>query len=219
MNRKSIIWLLFSTVIVLLSITLFVFNDSQRAVSNNIKDYKEIPSISGQPVLGSDDAPIVIVEFGDYKCPSCKNWKDDIFEKLNKEYIKTGKVKFSYINVLFHGDESIISSLSAEYVNEYYPEKYWEYHNTLYNNQEDEFTFEAIAKVVNNIAKLDEEKVSQALADGKMKTQLQKDIELGNEYEIQQTPTIFINNFKVTDPFNYSLMKKIIEKELEKENE
>ncbi|MBI5377011.1 MAG: thioredoxin domain-containing protein, partial [Thaumarchaeota archaeon] len=28
----------------------------------------------GSPVLGSPDAPITIIEFGDYQCPQCNKW-------------------------------------------------------------------------------------------------------------------------------------------------
>lgn len=50
--------------------------------------------IEGRPYLGSDDAPIVIVEFTDYQCPFCQRFHNDTFPKLKENYIDTGKVRF-----------------------------------------------------------------------------------------------------------------------------
>ena len=67
-----------------------------------------------QPTLGSSNAPITVVELGDFKCPACKAWGENIFPQLIEDYVDTGKVKFSLVNVLFHGDESKLGSVAAE---------------------------------------------------------------------------------------------------------
>lgn len=83
---------------------VFLLNKEDK---NNQSDTKGAhPPIEQQPTLGNEDATVSIVEFGDYKCPSCKAWGEKVFPQLEEEFIKTGKAKFSYINVLFHGKES-----------------------------------------------------------------------------------------------------------------
>ncbi|MBR3218117.1 MAG: thioredoxin domain-containing protein, partial [Exiguobacterium sp.] len=59
-------------------------------------------SIEGQPTLGNPDAKVSVVEFGDYKCPSCKQWGETIYPQLKADYLDKEDVSFSYINVLFH---------------------------------------------------------------------------------------------------------------------
>ena len=44
--------------------------------------------------LGSDDAPVTMVEFTDYQCPFCRSFETASFAQLKKEYIDTGKVRF-----------------------------------------------------------------------------------------------------------------------------
>ena len=34
--------------------------------------------VSGQPTLGESNAPVTVVEYGDFKCPSCKAWGEMI---------------------------------------------------------------------------------------------------------------------------------------------
>jgi len=47
-----------------------------------------------RPSLGSDRAPIVVVEFGSYKCSHCEEFLQRVFPQLNEQYIKTGKVQW-----------------------------------------------------------------------------------------------------------------------------
>lgn len=50
-------------------------------------------SISGQSI-GNKNAPITLVEFTDYQCPFCKQFQTTVFDRLKKDYIDTGKVRF-----------------------------------------------------------------------------------------------------------------------------
>ncbi|KFN04300.1 thioredoxin family protein [Bacillus clarus] len=67
------------------------------------KVIKDLPPIGKQPTLGKEDAQISVVEFGDYKCPARKAWGERIFPQLQKDYIDTGKVKFSplFFSIIF----------------------------------------------------------------------------------------------------------------------
>ena len=47
-----------------------------------------------RPSLGSDQAPIVVVEFGSYKCAHCQEFLERVFPELNEKFIKTGKVQW-----------------------------------------------------------------------------------------------------------------------------
>jgi len=51
-------------------------------------------SAAGRPMLGSEDAPITIVEFTDYQCPYCQQFHLTTFSVLKKDYIDTGKLRF-----------------------------------------------------------------------------------------------------------------------------
>src|SRR5699024_2682758 len=124
-------------VIVAVIIALVVIYDNN-SESNEGKMVDEQQLTDGQPTLGDTDAPVTVVEFGDYKCPACKVWGEDIFPQLVSDYIDTGKVKFSFINVLFHGEESKLGSLAAESVYKQNPDAYWDFHKALFKEQPSE---------------------------------------------------------------------------------
>lgn len=44
--------------------------------------------------LGRADAPLTLVEFADYQCPFCRQFQSTVFQRLKKEYIDTGKLRF-----------------------------------------------------------------------------------------------------------------------------
>ena len=58
---------------------------------------------NGSPVLGSESAPITIVEFGDYQCEACYAWFHNTRDTLIDNYIETGKAKLIFVDLPFLG--------------------------------------------------------------------------------------------------------------------
>jgi protein-disulfide isomerase len=50
---------------------------------------------SGDVMLGSDKAPVTIIEYASMTCPHCAHFSTTTFPELKKRYIDTGKVRFS----------------------------------------------------------------------------------------------------------------------------
>ena len=89
---------------------------------------------NGSPILGSESAPVTIVEFGDYQCEACYHWFHNTRATLIDNYIETGKAKLVFIDMPFLGRDSITAA-QASYCAED-QKKYWEYHTMLYNFQD-----------------------------------------------------------------------------------
>ena len=51
---------------------------------------------NGSPFLGNPDAPITILEWGDYQCTFCYKFHQNTLKIIDEEYIKTGKVKMVF---------------------------------------------------------------------------------------------------------------------------
>jgi protein-disulfide isomerase len=50
----------------------------------------------GDIVLGSDKAPVTIIEYASMTCPHCAHFSEHTFPELQKRYIDTGKVRFIF---------------------------------------------------------------------------------------------------------------------------
>lgn len=87
----------------------------------------------GSPILGSVNAPITIVEFGDYQCPQCDKWFREVSPSIEDNYIKTGKANLVFVDLAFFGPDSTKAAEASYCAND--QGKYWEFHNLLYSNQ------------------------------------------------------------------------------------
>ncbi len=50
----------------------------------------------GDVMLGSDKAPVTIIEYASMTCPHCAHFSTETFPELQKRYIDTGKVRFIF---------------------------------------------------------------------------------------------------------------------------
>lgn len=214
--------LFFITIIVVIAVVIMVFINNQDNEKDAYTSFEEAPSIEGQPVLGEVESTVQVVEFGDFKCPACKQWGETIYPQLVEDYVDTNQVSFSYINVLFHGDESKLGSVAAEAVHQLEPDSYWVFHKGLFDKQPENgqhdsvwLTTEVLEEVVAETTSIPQEDLLAEMKKSVTIEAVNHDTSLVNEYEVKLTPTIMINEKMVTDPFDYDSIKRLIEEELE----
>lgn len=87
---------------------------------------------NGSPYLGDPNAPITLVEFGDYQCFFCNKYFHDTEHELVENYVETGKVKIIFKDFTIIGPDSISAAHAAHCADD--QGLFWEYHDTLYNN-------------------------------------------------------------------------------------
>ncbi|MHA7964789.1 DsbA family protein [Paenibacillus sp. CAU 1782] len=221
-NKSSRTLVIYTLVIIVIFGTLFVMNQAGEKKAKGNQATAEAPSISGQPIAGTETAKISIVEFGDYKCPSCKAWGEQVWPQLKRDYIDTGIASFAYINTLFHGAESKLAAQASEalYINA--PDRFWEFHKALFDEQPDidhDSLWVTEAKVLEVatavVPDLDLESFKQDMASAEIQEKLDQDQAQVDKFNIQQTPTIMVNNIVIANPFDYDAIKKAIEQEIQ----
>lgn len=187
---KKIFWIIGLVVVVIVGLIMLTDAGEKSAVL----DYAD------QPFLGEASAPVEIVEFGDYKCPSCKDFNDNLFPIIYKDFVETGKAKFYFMNYSFIAADSTTAALFAETVyQELGSEKFWKFHELLFENQKPNaeqtnyFTEEFLEQLLSEVASSDEvEKVTAAYQNHEGESALKKDMKTANSLNISSTPTVFI---------------------------
>ena len=110
------------------------FTTSETVNLDMQRQHGTVSTAMGSPILGDPNAPITIIEFGDYQCHQCYNWFHNSKPAIKENYIATGKVNLVFVDLAFLGRDSP-KAAQASYCAEDQGQ-YWEYHNTLYNYQE-----------------------------------------------------------------------------------
>jgi len=87
---------------------------------------------NGSPILGNPNAPVTLVEFGDYQCHFCNVFFHSTEEDILKKYVETGKVRVIFKDYNIIGADSVNASHGAHCAND--QELFWEYHDILYTN-------------------------------------------------------------------------------------
>lgn len=174
-----------------------------------------------QPYVGEESAPVQIVEFGDYKCPVCKDFNESFFPQIEKEFVETGKAKFYFMNFPFINVDSERSALFAETVyQELGNEAFWKFHEMLYSKQPEDtkyekmdiFTESFLEETLKETASDKEvEKVVKAFQEKKSEDAVEQDETHVEKLGVTGTPTLFING-KQFEGNSFEDFKEIVEK-------
>lgn len=50
-------------------------------------------------IIGSASATVWMIIISDFQCPFCKQWHDESWEAIRKEFVETGKIRVAYMNL------------------------------------------------------------------------------------------------------------------------
>ncbi|MCA1615160.1 MAG: thioredoxin domain-containing protein [Acidobacteria bacterium] len=157
-----------------------------------------------QPSKGDAAAPVMIVEFTDYQCPSCAR-QHPVLERLLDEYGGRVRLVVRDFPLEQHAD-AFKAAEAAEAARE--QGKYWEYAAVLMQNQSEL----GVAKLKEYAVRLglDRAKFNAALDSGRFGDKVRRDLQDGFRLGVSSTPSIFVNGRRASDR-TYESLKASIE--------
>ncbi|MCR4328872.1 MAG: DsbA family protein [Patescibacteria group bacterium] len=148
-------------------------------------------------VLGDEDAPVTMIEYGDYQCPYCGVFFNDIEPKIRDEYVKTGKVKLIFRNFQFLGPESYAAGEAAECARA--QGKFWTYHDALYrveiadeHENNGNLTRDLFMRLAEETG-LDSVSFGTCIDSHTYASLVESEVEGGRAVGVNATPTSFVN--------------------------
>ncbi|MHA0858465.1 DsbA family protein [Paenibacillus sp. CMAA1364] len=221
---RRIMWITGAGIIIL-AIVLLVLN--QKTDDNTSMEQGVSFPYENLPMIGKADAPVKIVEFGDYKCPPCANFAQQFKPQLMKDFIDKGLVSFYFMNylVVSPDKDSNTAALAAQSVYHQSKEEFWKYYHAIFDNQKDHDTIWATPEYLVELARQENIAVDYDLlaSDIKNKT-YQDEVDEHQQFAIKNnvrsTPTIFINGheFKPELGFDYNNLAQAIRDEVALQN-
>jgi len=218
MKSKIIIPIIITLVVVLAAAALYPTLSETESINLDMnRSSGTINTSMGSPVLGSPDAPVTIIEFGDYQCSNCKRWFLESKPKIISNLIDTGKSNLIFVDIAFLGKDSLPAA-SATYCAEEQG-KYWDYHGLLYSNQMGTDTGWANSERLKAFAfdlGLDMDLFSSCLDSGKYDKRVRFNTNEATKNGVNSTPIFIIvgpdgKQIMVSGAQPYSVFEEIIE--------
>lgn len=196
--------------VVLLMVGIFLLNKTSPKISSNNEVY-QIDYSKGQKI-GSDSAKVKLVEFSDLQCPACKTAQPFV-EKIiadnkNIQFIYRHYPLTQHLNAKAAANAAEEAGVQG---------KFWEMHQKLFETQE---RWEGLANpndFFGDLARelgLDENKVKDAITKNKFNEVIQNDLNDGNSYGLNATPTFYLNGKKL-ELSNYDQLEDQVKKALQ----
>jgi protein-disulfide isomerase len=166
--------------------------------------------VDDDPALGSEDAPITIIEFSDYECPYCRQWHTEVYSQLLDTY--GDQIRFVYRDFPL---ESIHANAipAAQAANcAFEQDNFWDYHDKLFS-MELGLSPDAYLEYASQLG-LDEEQFQECIDSGRYQEEVQSDFEFAANLGVRSTPTFFINGIAVVGAQPFEIFEQVIEREL-----
>lgn len=189
-----------------------------RASAVNIADV----DTRNEPFIGRPDAPVTLAYWGDFQCPFCKRFDLETLPTLVTRYVETGKLKVVFKDYQFLGPDSQTAGLAAKAVWELYPDRYFAWHQAMYEAQDQEHggfgDKESIIKLTRTISGIDADKVASLIVQKQSEYQQEQDADQaeGAQFGINGTPGFVIGTQIVSGAQPASVFTKLIDAELNK---
>lgn len=167
----------------------------------------EIP-IANNPTRGPADAPVTIVEFSDFRCGFCGRFARETLQPLLASY--PDDVQFVYRDFVIFGQESYEAALASECAHD--QDKFWEYHNILFDNQQNmgREQFISFAEETG----MDVDTFTTCFDNETHRDDIIADVSYAQDLGLTGTPTFFINGRVVSGAQPLDFFKRMIDEEL-----
>ena len=158
-----------------------------------------VPSADDDPSMGSDTAPVTIIEFSDYQCPFCARFYAETLPMIKSEYIDTGIARLVYRDFPLQNihPNAVAAAVAAECADD--QGAYWDYHDTLFetiqmwNGLDTAAAVEEFKAYASDLG-IETETFGECLDSGKYIQEVASDYSDGVSYGVEGTPAFFVGN-------------------------
>lgn len=167
--------------------------------------------------IGNDNAPVTLIVFSDYQCPGCGQFATRIKPMLEANEVQAGKLKVIYYDMPLTSihDHAFLAARAARCAGD--QGKYWEMHQALFQHQSD-WSFSRTApirafKEYAASAGVDQGAFDSCLESDRFAETVTANAMLAEQLGVNATPTVIINNRRISDPFDYPGIARLIAEE------
>jgi protein-disulfide isomerase len=203
----------------------YVSKDYKKIVRGTVYDSAENPfkknldkiKTEGRPSLGTQGAPVVLVEFTDFECPYCREEAKRLRDNLLKDFPKEVHFYFMDFPLETLHPWAKSAAIAGQCIFKQNADVFWEYHDWIFEHQDEITTLNLNEKIMEfaKDKKVDGLQLSRCMANKTTEAEVVKTQEMGASLEVNSTPTIFVNGRKLAGAIDWPDLKRVIEYEIE----
>jgi len=145
-------------------------------------------------IEGSDSAKVWVVEISDFQCPFCKEWHDETYAAVKRDYVDSGKIRFAYINFPLPGHRNAWPAAEAAMCVAAQG-KFWPMHDALFATQKSWETLSDPSAYLDSLAVssgVDSIAYHGCVSKHEMRALIQADIDRATSSGVNSTPSFNI---------------------------
>lgn len=204
-QQRSQLYLIAAAAVVVVVIgALIVLNNRTQAQIAAPPVVSSLPAeLVDRNVKGSPDARVLITEFSDFQCPSCKGFAEGTAKIIEEEYIKTGlaRLEYKYLPLPQFEPSATNAANAAECAAD--QGMFWPMHDYLFQEQgkqgNNTFTQIRLRAMAGELG-LNVSQFDQCLSRQTHARTVQQHVTESRQLGVNSTPTIFVNGQRVPNP-------------------
>ncbi len=195
-RRSQLKWIVYIVIGAVVVVVLLIVSNLARTATIGPVSTPLLRSYGQQSgnVLGDPNAPVKLIEVGDFQCPVCQAAFQTLEEPIITTYVNSGKVSYTFEAINVIGPESIRSAEAAYCAGD--QNKFWEYHDYLYSNQGAEnggsFSDDRLMQFAQLLG-LDMNKFTPCFQNGETANRVTQAQAVATQYGINATPSFVVN--------------------------
>lgn len=163
--------------------------------------------------LGRDDAPVEVIEYGDFECPACAGFATIQMPTIKAQLIETGRLRWRYRDypLPMHAFARLAAH-AAQCAGE--QGKFWEMHDQLFYNHSWAQTGRDPSRLFRDFARaagVDPARYDACMQSGRYAARIEFSRQEGEQRLVDGTPTFYINGVKYTGRSNSDAFKAAVE--------
>ena len=144
---------------------------------------------------GAPNAPVTVYEMADFQCPACRLFAVTVLPTIEREYVKTGKVRWVFINLPLTSIHPNAVAAAEVAMCAARQGRFWPTHDALYQRQDD---WAKLAEPRNTLVKIaqragvDRAKLLACVAEGSARKEVELDAQRASRSGADVTPSFYI---------------------------
>lgn len=151
-------------------------------------------------ILGNEEAPVTLIEYGDFQCPACRSYYF-LLEEVKKEFPDELRIVYRHFPLTRIHPNAMRAAVAAEAAGE--QGKFSQMHDLLFERQPDWSGSSNPSEIFLSYAQeleLDTEKFKSDMEERSLREKVEGDMRSGRSLQVNSTPTFFLQGQRIQNP-------------------